>query len=57
MKNETKKAPRQKPRVVILRPSSYQPSKAEKEEELDMPEADIETVRAAFFRPIKVKKK
>ena len=35
-----------------MKHSTYQPSKAEKEEELNMPEADIETVRSAFFRPI-----
>ena len=33
--------------------SSYQPSKAEMEEEFDMPGADMETLRRAFFKPRK----
>ena len=42
-----------KPRQVVeLKPSDYQPSKAEKEEEVDMPGASLETVRRAFFRPL-----
>ena len=40
-----------------VKPNHYQPSKAEKEEELDMPEASIETVRSAFFRRIEIKNK
>ena len=35
-----------------LKPSDYQPTKAEKEEEVDMPGASLETVRRAFFRPL-----
>ncbi len=38
--------------VVELKPPDYQPTKAEKEEELDMPGASLETVRRAFFRPL-----
>ena len=38
--------------VVDLKPSDYQPTKAEKEEELDMPGASLETLRRAFFRPL-----
>ena len=34
----------------------YQPSKAEREEECNMPDADLEAVRRAFFRPIRVRK-
>ena len=36
-------------------PRDYQPSKAEREQEYDMPGADLETVRRAFFQPIKVR--
>ena len=32
-----------------LKPASYQPSKAELEEEFDMPGADMDTLRQAFF--------
>lgn len=32
-----------------LKPASYQPSQAELEEEFDMPGADIDTLRKAFF--------
>ena len=35
-----------------LKPSDYQPTKAEKEEEVDMPGVSLETVRRAFFRPL-----
>ncbi len=38
--------------VVELKPPDYQPTKAEKEEEVDMPGASLETVRRAFFRPL-----
>ncbi len=31
----------------------YQPSKAEKEQEIDMPGASVEIVKDAFFRPVK----
>ena len=43
------------PREITL-PSrkNYQPSRAELREEFDMPEADMETVRKAFFQPVKV---
>lgn len=41
-------------RSIVLPPRDYQPSKAEREEAFDMPDADIETVRSAFFRPIRV---
>lgn len=55
------KAPAEKGRVklpsersITMPPRDYQPSKAEIEEEFDMPGADIKTVRSAFFRPIRV---
>ena len=41
-------------RTIAMPARGYQPSKAEKEEAIDMPGADIETVRSAFFRPINV---
>ena len=49
---EAKKLNRRKVKVA---PSSYQPSKPEKEQEFDMPEASEETMRRAFFRPIEWK--
>ena len=49
---EAKKLNRRKVKVA---PSTYQPSKADKEQEFDMPEASEETVRSAFFRPIEWK--
>lgn len=42
-------------REIEMPPRDYQPSKAEQEREYDMPGADPETVRRAFFRPIKVR--
>ena len=42
------------PREIQLPPSDYEPTKEELEEEFDMPGADMETVRRAFFRPTKI---
>ena len=42
------------PREIVLPPSDYQPTKAELEQEFDMPGADMETIRRAFFRPTKI---
>ena len=42
-------------REITLPPRDYQPTKAETEREIDMPGAEIRTVRNAFFRRIKVK--
>ena len=41
-------------REITLPPRDHQPTKAEVEQEIDMPGADIVTVRKAFFRRIKV---
>ena len=53
--SEEKKDQNLPPREITL-PSrkDYQPLRAELREEFDMPEADIETVRKAFFQPVKV---
>ena len=41
--------------TIKMKPSSYQPSKAEKEQEMDMSGADIEKrCEARSFRPIKI---
>ena len=42
-------------REITLPPRDYQPTKAEAEREIDMPGADIVTVRNAFFRRVKVR--
>ena len=42
-------------RELKLPPRDYQPSKAEREQEYDMPGADMKTVRSAFFRPVKAR--
>ena len=42
-------------REITLPPRDYQPAKAETEREIDMPGADIVTVRNAFFRRVKVR--
>ena len=44
-----------KEREITLPPRDYQPTKAETEREIDMPDADIVTVRKAFFRRVRVK--
>ena len=42
-------------REITLPPRDYQPTKAEKEQECDMPGANQATVRRAFFRRVRVK--
>ena len=42
-------------REIKLRPRTHRPSKAELEQEHNMPGADIRTVRRDFFRHIKVR--
>ncbi len=44
-------------RTMTLPDKDYQPSKAEQEEEHDMPGAALSTVRSAFFRPFAIKRK
>ena len=57
MTNDPKHRPKDLPeeREITLPPRDYQPSKAEQEQEYDMPGADIVTVRNAFFRRVRVK--
>ena len=43
-------------RKLAVPPRDYQPSKAELEEEYEMPGADMDTLRKAFFRPVEVTK-
>lgn len=43
------------PRTITIPPGDYQPTKAAKESEYDMPDATMKTVRNAFFKPIKMK--
>lgn len=45
------------PVTITLPPRDYQPSKAEYEEEVEMPNANLKEVKEAFFRPVKVVKK
>ena len=44
-------------REITLPPRDYQPTKAETEQEMDMPGADIVIVRKAFFRRVKIREK
>lgn len=43
----------QEPRTLPMPPPGYQPSKAELEEEFDMPGLSDEQVRETFFRPFR----
>lgn len=45
------------PVEIEIRESTYQPSKAEHQEEHDMPGMSVEAMRAAFMRPFKFKRK
>ena len=42
---------------IDMPPHDYQPTKAEKEREYDMPGASLATVRRAFFRPFRAREK
>ena len=53
---DTEKRQPSKRRQVGVPPRDYQPTKAETEQEYDMPGADIVTVRNAFFRRERVRK-
>ena len=55
-KNADQQKPQQDAGTITHSPRDYQPTKAEKEAAIDMPDADIDAVRSAFFRPIGVKK-
>ena len=41
---------------IALPPRDYQTTKAELEEEHDIPGAEVRTMRSAFFRRVRVKK-
>ena len=43
-----------KEKIITLPPQSYQPTKAQMEEEYDMPGASLGKLQRAFFRPVKV---
>lgn len=51
------KQPLPDPVTITLPGKDYQPRKADMEREYDMPGADMETVRRAFFRPVNVERK
>ena len=42
------------PVTITLPPRDYQPSKAEKEQTVDMPGISLKTMRDVFFRPVNV---
>ena len=46
--------PLPEPATLELPPSDYQPSKAEIEQEFDMPGMSPEEMRRAFFRPFRI---
>ena len=52
----SKPKPRPTPVTITMPPRDYQPTKAEHEAEIEMPGATLSKVKAAFFRPVKVKK-
>lgn len=43
-------------RTITIPNQDYQPPKAEREKEHDMPGAGIKAIRRAFFRPFNVKR-
>ena len=59
MKRQTNRAPARIPeqKTMVLPPKGYQPSKAEMEEEIDMPSMSDKQVRETFFRPFRFVKR
>ena len=55
-KRATQRAPQPipEPATLELAPSDYQPSKAELEDEFDMPGMTMDEVRQTFRRPFKI---
>ena len=55
-KRATQRAPQPipEPTPLELAPTDYQPSKAELEEEFDMPGMSMDEVRAALRRPFRI---
>lgn len=51
MTDETRQAKLPDPVEVDVKPHTYQPSKAEMEEEIDMPGWSLDQVREVFMRP------
>ena len=53
MKRQTSRGPARVPeqKTMVLPPKDYQPSKADTEEEIDMPGMSDKQVREMFFRP------
>lgn len=49
--------PKPTPITIIMPPRDYQPSKAEHEEEVDMPGVRATKIKEVFLRPVKVKVK
>ena len=56
-KSRPKRQASQEPTPLRLPPPGYQPSKAELEEEFDMPGLSDEEVRERFFRPFRFERK
>ena len=56
MTDDKPRKPLPKTRTITLPDQSYQPPKAKREKEHDMPGASMKTVRRAFFRPINVRR-
>ena len=56
MTNTKPKAALPDPVRVEMKPSSYQPCKAEMEETIDMPGWSLDQVRDTFMRPFMAKK-
>lgn len=58
MTKKTRKPKRIPPaRAMPVKPSNYQPSRAELREEMDMPKMSLAKVRSAFFRPFRFEPK
>ena len=48
------KTKNKKPKELKIPPRDYQPSRKELRQEHDMPGADMETLKKAFFNPVKI---
>ena len=56
MSEKRKRQKLPKARTITLPDQDYQPPKAERENECDMPGASLKTIRRAFFRPSNIRR-
>ena len=55
MTEQRDKAELSEPTDLHIKSNKYQPTKAEQEEEIDMPGMSLDEIRATFMQPVSIK--